>query len=58
MPSLSNPTHTHKSQIKVMHYRELEAKLAAGDSEYVPRAPHYRQHLWAHLDERLGAGSK
>lgn len=41
-------------QIKVMHYRDLEAKLAAGDEEYVPRAPHYRRHLWAHLDERFG----
>lgn len=37
-----------------MHYKDLEAKLAAADPEYVPRAPHYRKHLWAHLDERFG----
>lgn len=38
-----------------MHYRDLEAKLAAADPEYVPRAPHYRTHLWAHFDKRFGA---
>ena len=38
------------SDIKVMHYRDLEERLAAADPEYVPRAPHYRRHLWAYLD--------
>ena len=42
---------TYKLAISAM---ALTAKLAAGDTSYVPRAPHYRQHLWAHLDERFG----
>lgn len=47
-----------QQQIKVMHYRDLEARLAAADPEYVPRAPHYRRHLWAHLDTWLGGLGK
>jgi len=34
----------------VMHYKDWEAKVAANDPEYVPRVPHYRQTLCAHLD--------
>ena len=42
------------NQLKVMHYADLEARLAAGDTDYVPRAPHYRKLLWAHCKRVYG----
>ncbi len=47
-------THTRTKQIKIMHYKDMETHLAAADPEYVPRPVHYRQHLWAYLDNALG----
>lgn len=45
-------------QIKLMHYKDWEAKVAANDPEYVPRQAHYREAFCKHMDELLGDRSR